>query len=146
MDSMPQRRIGKVTGWLLIGFFAAIDLIQIALDAMGIGLIANNFIDIAVAFILFMILFMKGVPIVSDFRIFFALFVTLAGENLPIPGLELAPFWSLDMAYIVRLINKQDTRRIQEAEAVIAAEALRLEQQKIIRAQLNQQDDWRKAA
>lgn len=142
MDSLPKRRIGKITSGLLLGTFVLIDLIQIILDAFAIGLVVNNFMDIGAALFLVAFLVFKGVPIVSDLRIFAAVSIAILGENIPLPLLEVAPFWSLDVLYIIRTVNKEDSQRIREAMEAQQAELERLEQQRIMRMQLNSENDY----
>jgi|GEM_PF-3304600 len=139
MNELPKRRIGEGTKWMLLALFVCIDLLQIALNLFGIGIIANKLIDILVAFFLIIYLNIKGVAIFSDPRILLSIGATFTAEFMPIPFVDAAPFWTLDIWYITRTVQKEDSQRIADAETAIAAEEERLEQQKIMQMRLREQ-------
>lgn len=146
MTSVPERRIGNVTGWILILLAFTIDITQIVLNVFAIGIVANKYITIIAGFLFVLLLAAKGVPILSNTKILGRLAVIFGGEAIPLPFLDAFLFWTLAVWSIVRTVQQEDNMLIREAEEANQAEEERIQEQKIARMQLESGEDFEEAA
>ena len=89
---MEPKVISKGERWLVYGFFACIDALQVALDLTVAGEVANHFIDIGAGAILF---FYGTLKKLWTGKKLFVLLATFIGEQIPF--VNALPFWTLDI-------------------------------------------------
>ena len=99
-----ESKISNTEWGLLIGALLTVDLVQIGLDFLAIGLVLNRFIDIFVGMSLAFYLQIRGQSLANPKRII-GIFVTFIGEQ--IPAIDSLPFWCLDGIYNMTL-SKSD--------------------------------------
>jgi len=81
------------TEWgLVIGALAMVDVFQIILDMVAIGIAANRIIDLGVAAALPLYLTLRGYKL--DTRTIMLVGGSFIGEEIPV--LDAAPFWTFD--------------------------------------------------
>lgn len=103
-EPQPQKGRAKAsdisnTEWgLVIGLIAILDFVQFILDVLAIGLIANRLVDILIMLSLLFYFWMRGVEM--DLFVLGTLCAVMVGEE--VPGLDVAPFWTLDVWAIMR--------------------------------------------
>lgn len=137
MVDTGERRIGKGTGYVLIGLALVIDIVQIVLNIFAIGIIANKIITVIAAGAFIFFLLVKDIPVVSNTKIFTRLFIALGAESVPLPLLDTFFFWTLAVWSIVRTVKSEDIERSQAKEAEYITHQNLIEQQKIRQSRLN---------
>ncbi|MBA3733104.1 hypothetical protein H0W91_01875 [Patescibacteria group bacterium] len=87
------QKISNVEWGLVIGALFAVDLIQIVLEWMVIGLVINPFVDIFVGMSFALYLQLRGQSMADPKRLF-----SLVGAFFAelVPGLDELPLWGLD--------------------------------------------------
>ncbi len=120
-------KISRGQWWLIISVLLVIDLVQILLDFMAIGLVANSFIDIIVGMGFGLYLQMNGQSLAQPKRLF-ALLGTLGLEFIPlVNGL---PLWVLDGLYNRHIALKRDEEMAKKAALASQAELQFIEQRR----------------
>jgi hypothetical protein len=93
-QEQPKRsKIGKTEWWILIAIAALVDVAQIALDFLAIGVIVNRYIDIFVAMAAPFYLAIRGVPM--DVRTLMLFGASFVAEEIPLA--DIAPAWTFDI-------------------------------------------------
>ena len=96
VDSYYNIRMSKVsnTEWgLVIGALFTIDLVQVLLEWLVVGLFINPFVDIFVGMSLALYLQLRGQSLANPKRLF-VLIGSFLGEM--VPGVDELPLWGLD--------------------------------------------------
>jgi hypothetical protein len=101
-----EKKISTFGQVVFIAFAFLVDATEAILDLFLIGIIANRIIDIIVAGIFFAYVFSKGLTIAEDWKVYSSIVGTIAGEF--IPGLDIAPFFTIDAWYITSRIKAKD--------------------------------------
>lgn len=103
-------KISNIEWSFIIGTLIVIDLIQIILDVLIIGLVANRIIDLCVGIALPFYLKIRGVKLDSK------KIIGMVGAFLfeQVPGLDALPLWSLD-GVMNMMLDKAD-RKIAQAK------------------------------
>lgn len=101
-----NKRITTLGQIIFITFGLLVDTTQFFLDLIYIGVIVNRVIDIAVATIFFFYTLFKGLSISEDAKVYASIAGTVAGEF--IPGVDIAPFFTIDAWYITQAIKHKD--------------------------------------
>lgn len=109
------------TEWgMVIGALGLIDIVQLVLTFVGIGLIANTFIDILVGMAWPTYLHLRGVNLKSA-KMFGSILLTFIFETLPV--LNALPLWFLDGIAVFSLVKAE--KLISKAtEVAVAAAAI----------------------
>jgi hypothetical protein len=113
-------KISNTEWWLVISFLGLIDVIQIILDVLLIGVIANRVIDLVIGMALPFYMKIRGVKM--DSKKIGGMIGTFIFEQ--IPGLDALPLWSLD-GVMNMMLDKADKKKYllskQAEEAKMAA-------------------------
>lgn len=115
--TLPGPAKKRITGFgqgVFIAFALLVDGTEAILDLFIIGAIVNRIIDIVVGGIFFLYALAKGLTIAGDSKIYGSIFGTIAGEF--IPGLDIAPFFTLDAWYITRSLKAKDRAEQQAVD------------------------------
>ena len=104
-ENKSGSKISNVEWGLVIGALFTIDLIQIPLEWLLIGLVINPFVDIFVGMSLALYLHLRGQSLTDPKRIF-ALIGTFVGEM--IPAVDELPLWGLDGIFNM-MLSKSDS-------------------------------------
>ena len=112
MEGNGGPQISDFELWLGVAVLLVIDLVQILLDLVAIGIVLNEFIDIFVGLAYPFYLKMRGVELMQPKRLFSLLAVF--GLEL-VPVLNALPLWCLDGIYNMILI-KREKKEAQKAE------------------------------
>jgi hypothetical protein len=102
-----------------------------------VGIIVNRVIDIVVAIIFFGYALLKGLTIAEDAKVYGSITGTIAGEF--IPGLDIAPFFTIDAWYITHSIKAKDKARQQTLDEETKSVAAEQERQDWIQNYQQQQ-------
>ena len=105
MSDTQTSKISNIEWGLVIGALLTVDLGQIVLEWLVIGLILNPFIDIFVGMSLALYLQLRGQSLASPKRLF-GLIGTFVGELIPV--VDELPLWCLDGIFNM-VISKSDT-------------------------------------
>lgn len=112
----PQRfkrsRISSFEWWILLGFVVFIDLLQIVLDVLTIGLVINRLDIIIGGSIIFYMMWREYKLDAGDWVLMGA---SVIGEEIPI--LDAAPFWTLDIWRFRQKDLARKTAEEMDAEA-----------------------------
>lgn len=107
MGEEKRNRISGVSGFFMIAVALVTDLLQIGLDILfGAGVIVNRFVDVIFALGFGMWLALSDVTLWSNPRIGLTLGATFIGEQ--IPGVDVFPFWTADVVYIISQVRAED--------------------------------------
>jgi hypothetical protein len=101
-----EKKITTFGQVVFIGFAITVDVTEFLLDIVAVGLIVNRIIDAIVACIFFLYASWKGLTIAEDSKVYNSIVGTAAGEF--IPGLDIAPFFTIDAWYITHSIKEKD--------------------------------------
>jgi hypothetical protein len=126
--AIVKKRITTLGQVIFIGFAVTVDLVELILDLLLVGIIVNRIIDIIVAGIFFLYALAKGLTIAEDAKVFGSIGGTVIGEF--VPGLDIAPFFTIDAWYITHTIKAKDKaiqKAVNETESAINAEQERQE-------------------
>ncbi len=93
MEEEKKSKISNVEWGLVIGALLMIDLLQIGIDLIGIGLIVNRFLDIFVGMGFAFYLQMRGQSMASPKRLF-SLLAVFGLEMIPV--VDALPLWCRD--------------------------------------------------
>ena len=118
-EKVTRSKISNTEWGLVIGALAIIDLIQLILDLVAIGVIVNYAIEIIVGMTLPFYLHLRGEKM-SDPKRFFA-FAATFGLEFFIPFVDGFPFWTADGIYnmiLAKRRNKEEEKQMREAEIV----------------------------
>lgn len=106
-----KKGLGLLSKVVMLVLSVIIDIVQIILDVVLVGAIANRIIDIVMVVIICLwMLFSKN----FDKRSWLSVIATVVAELVPF--VDVAPFWTLDVIYIIRRRRKVLKRKRQEEE------------------------------
>jgi hypothetical protein len=123
---------------LLVGVLLLIDVIQIILNFLAVGVAVNRIINIIVALSLAFYLIIRGEtkdPGTRN-RIITIIIASFAAETVPI--LDSAPFWTIDGIYFWQLAKKRNKKAEEEEAATKALEEnkkIQSQQERIVKLQ-----------
>lgn len=109
LQPSPTKKISAFGQAVFIIFALFIDGLEVVLDLFVIGIILNRIIDIIVAGIFLIYATIKGLTLAEDSKVYGSIAGTIVGEF--IPGLDIAPFFTIDAWYITRSIKAKDRAR-----------------------------------
>lgn len=95
------------TRWAI--FYAVIifvDIVQVLLDLVAIGVVLNRVIDVVVAFLLPFFLHISGVKM-TDMKKILSIFAAFGFELMP--GVDALPLWTLDL-FVIHSISKGEEK------------------------------------
>ena len=98
MEDEKKSKISNTEWGIVIGALFVIDLTQILLEWLVIGLLINPFIDIVVGMSLAFYLQMRGQSLANPKRVI-GLIATFFGEQIPGVDAIGLPLWTLDGVY-----------------------------------------------
>ena len=90
----PRKTQAGFGQYVFIAFAVMVDLTQVVLDIMLIGIIVNRITDIVVGGIFFVYAHSKGLTFREDWKIYCSIAGTVIGES--IPELDMAPLFTID--------------------------------------------------
>ena len=112
-----NKRITMLGQIVFIAFGLLVDGTQFFLDLIYVGVIVNRIIDIVVAGIFFLYALLKGLSMAEDAKVYASIAGTVAGEF--IPGIDIAPFFTIDAWYITQAIKKKDKLTQKTAQKAV---------------------------
>ncbi len=137
MAQKVQRSKISNTEWgMVIGALAIIDIIQLLLDLVVIGVVVNYAIEIVVGMALPFYLHMRGEKMSDPKRL--AAFAVTFGLEFFIPFVDGFPFWTADGIYNFVLAKKRDKeaeKQEREAEVVEKQKQIEVQAEKQVRLQ-----------
>ncbi len=107
-------KISNAEWGLILGAAAMVDLGQLVLDIMAIGLAANRIIDLGVVATLPLYLTLRGFKL--DTQVLLLIGGSFLAEEVPV--LDVAPFWTFDVWRLWQIDKKrkaQDALNLQQA-------------------------------
>lgn len=104
MEEKKEPKIHNVEWGLLIGALLVVDLVQIGIDLVAIGVVINRFLDIIVGLGLGLYLQLRGQSLANPKRLF-ALLGVFGLEMIPV--VDALPLWFLDGIFNM-FISKSD--------------------------------------
>jgi hypothetical protein len=117
MEKTPE--ISNVEWGLVIGALLLVDIIQIGLEWLAIGLVINPFIDVFVGLSLAFYLQMRGQKLTNPRRLF-GIISTFFGELIPL--VDELPLWCLDGVFNFFLYKSQKKiEKLSEENRKLAA-------------------------
>lgn len=96
MEDKDDSKISNIEWGLVIGALFTIDLVQILLDIVAVGVVLNRIIDIFVGLSFALYLQIRGQSLANPKRLI-SLLATFIGEE--IPAIDALPLWGLDGIY-----------------------------------------------
>jgi hypothetical protein len=134
-EKIHKSKISTFEWGLVIGVLILIDIIQIILDLVAVGVAINRIIDVIVGLTFSFYLQMRGEKM-ADPRRLFALIATFGLEFVPV--VDALPLWSLDGVYNFMLARARN-KAAEAQEAVMAKlqeqEKIQSQQERIVKLQ-----------
>lgn len=134
-DNIHRSKIGNLEWGLVIGALILVDIIQILLDFVAIGIAVNRGIDVIVGLALPFYLHIRGEKM-GDPKRLFGFLATLGLEFVPlVDGL---PLWSADGFYnlaLAKMRNKEVAKQEKEQEKIEKQKKIEIQQDRKVRLQ-----------
>ena len=135
MAKIHRSRISNTEWGLVIGVLLIIDIIQIVLTLLAIGLVVNRIIDVIVGMTFAFYLHIRGEKLQDPKRLlgFLAAFL---GEMIPV--VDSLPLWSADGVYnyfLARWKNREADKQEKEEREAQKKQAIRIQQERYMRLQ-----------
>lgn len=134
-EKIHRSKISKFEWGLVIGVLILIDLAQLILDLVAVGVAINRIIDVVVGMAFPFYLQIRGEKM-SDPKRLFALIAAFGLEFVPV--VDALPLWSLDGVYNYMLARARN-KAAEAQEAVLAKlqtqEQLQSQQERIVKLQ-----------
>lgn len=134
-DKIHRSRISNTEWGLVIGALLIIDIIQIVLTLLAIGLVVNRIIDVLVGMTFAFYLHIRGEKLQDPKRLlgFLAAFV---GEMIPV--VDSFPLWSADGVYnffLARWRNRDADKQAKEEQEIKKKQTVEIQQERNMRLQ-----------
>lgn len=145
-EKIHKSKISTFEWGLVIGALILIDIIQIILDLVAVGVAINRIIDIIVALSLVFYLLIRGEleDPETRMRAIAIIAITFIAEEVPV--LDAAPFWTGDGIYFWNLSRKRNIqaenakKEAQKQEEMQKIENQQIKMMKIQEMRLRQQE------
>jgi hypothetical protein len=127
---LPERRMGSGALLLFATVAIIIDIVQVLLNTVAIGILINRIISFAFACIYYSFLYARDISIIRKKRA-----LTQIGSFFLelIPALDVIPAWTFNVLKTYRSVKKEDEEILKLA--IESIEAQKIEEERLIREQ-----------